>query len=186
MLPCEGAKDQSQKVPPRREAPQPARPAAPSPAEALAAPLLDALTDPDEARRQANTAHVLRTCLPVTLALLCRGLVERLLAGPLEGRRAARASLAQVGAAAVPAVYFRLLGARGAGTQLALVGALAAIGQGLSPGGRVDLMVDLMIVRGRAADGAVVEAIDAAIVTLRRLNERDARSGQSPAGAACR
>ena len=54
--------------------------------------------------------------------------------------------------------------------------ALAAIGQGLSPGGRVDLMVDLMIVRGRAADGAVVEAIDRAVATLRRLNERDARA----------
>ena len=184
MLPGEGAKAQRQKVPRRRKAP--ARPPVPSRAEVAAAPLVDALCDPDEPHRQANTAHVLRTCLPATLALLCQGLVERLLAGPLEGRRAARASLAQVGAAAVPALYCRLLGASGAGTQLALVGALAVIGAGLPTRGRMDLMLDLAIVRGRAAGGAVVEAIDAAIVTLRRLNERGARSGQSPAGAACR
>ena len=186
MLPCEGAKAQRRKVPPRRGAAGPARPAAPSLAEVLAAPLVDALCDPDEQRRQANTAHVLRTCIPAVVALLCQGLVERLLAGPLEGRRSARASLLQVGAAAVPALYWRLLGARGAGTQLALVEALAAVGAGLPTPGRVDRMLDLAIVRGRAAGGAVVEAIDAAIVTLRRLNERGARSGQSPAGAACR
>jgi hypothetical protein len=177
MLPCEGAKAQRQKVPARRrKAPGPARPAAPSLAEALAAPLVDALCDPDEPHRQANTAHVLRTCLPATLALLCQGLVERLLAGPLEGRRAARASLAQVGAAAVPELYCRLLHARNPGTQLALVGALAVIGAGLPTGGRVELMLDLVIVRGRAADGAVVEAIDAAVATLRRLNERAGRA----------
>ena len=174
MLSREGAKAQRQKVPRRRKAP--ARLAAPSRAEVAAAPLVDALCDPDEPHRQANTAHVLRTCIPATLALLCQGLVERLLAGPLEGRRAARASLTQVGAAAVPALYCRLLGARGAGTQLALVGALTAIGQGLSTRGRVDLMLDLAIVRGRAADGAVVEAIDRAVATLRRLNERDGRA----------
>jgi hypothetical protein len=144
----------------------------------LAAPLLDALTDPDEARRQANTAHVLRTCLPATFALLCRCLVERLLAGPLEGRRAARASLLQVGAAAAPALYYRLLGARGAGTQVALVEALAAIGAGLPTGGRVDLMLNLMIVRGRAADGSARQAIDRAVATLRRLNQRAARPGE--------
>jgi hypothetical protein len=179
MLPGEGAKAQRQKVPPRRKAPQPARPAAPSLAEVLAAPLLDALTDPDEPHRQANTAHVLRTCIPATLALLCQGLVERLLAGPLEGRRAARASLTQVGAAAVPALYCRLLHARNPGTQLALVEALAAIGAGLPTRDRIDLMLDLMIVRGRAADGAVVEAIDRAVATLRRLNERAGRANTS-------
>ena len=186
MLPCEGANDQRQKVPRRRKAPGRARPPAPSLAEVLAAPLLDALTDPDEPHRQANTAHVLRTCLPATLALLCQGLVERLLDGPLEGRRSARASLLQAGAAAVPALYWRLLHARNPGTQLALVEALAAIGAGLPAPGRVDRMLDLAIVRGRAAHGAVVEAIDAAIATLRRLIERAARSGQSPADAACR
>jgi hypothetical protein len=176
MLPCEGAKAQKQKVLPRRKAPGPARPAAPPPAEALAAPLLDALCDPDEPRRQANTAHVLRACLPATLALLCQGLVERLLAGPREGRRAARASLLQVGAAAAPALYCRLLHARNPGTQLALVEALAAIGACLPARDRVDRMLDLMIVRGRAADGTVVEAIDRAVATLRRLNERDGRA----------
>ena len=174
MLPGEGAKAQRQKVPRRRKAP--ARLAAPSRAEVAAAPLVDALCDPDEQRRQANTAHVLRACIPAVVALLCRCLVERLLAGPLEGRRAARASLVQVGAAAAPALYCRLLGARGAGTQLALVGALTAIGQGLSTRGRVDLMLDLAIVRGRATDGSARQAIDGAVATLRRLNERDARA----------
>jgi hypothetical protein len=177
MLPCEGANDQRQKGAPRRKAP--ARPAAPSLAEVLAAPLLDALTDPDEPHRQANTCHVLRTCLPAVVALLCRCLVERLLAGPLEGRPAARASLLQVGAAAMPALYWRLLGARNPGTQLALVGALAVIGAGLPTCGRVDLMLNLAIVRRRAADGAVVEAIDGAVATLRRLNERDGRANTS-------
>jgi hypothetical protein len=180
MLPCQGADAQRQKVPRRREAPGPARPAAPSLAEVLAAPLVDALTDLVESRRQAAARHVLRTCLPAVVALLCRCLVERLLAGPLEGRRAARASLAQVGAAAVPALYCRLLGASGAGTQLALVEALAIIGAGLPTPGRVDRMLDLAIVRGRAADGAVVEAIDRAVATLRRLNERDGRANTSP------
>ena len=181
MLPGEGADAQRRKVPPRRrKAPGPARPAAPSPAEALAAPLLDALCDSNEPHRQANAAHVLRTCLPGVVALLSQGLVERLLAGPTEARRSARASLVQVGAAAVPALYCRLLHARGAGTQLALVEALAGIGEGLPARGRVDLMVDLAIVRGCAADGAVVEAIDRAVATLRRLNER---AGSPPVGS---
>ena len=179
MQPHEGAKDKEQKAPRRRKAPGPARPAAPSLAEALAAPLVDALCDPDEQRRQAATGHVLRACFPAVVALLCRCLVDRLLAGPLEGRRSARASLVQVGAAAVPALYCRLLHARGAGTQLALVEALATIGVGLPARGRVDLMHDLMIVRGRAAGGSARQAIDGAIVTL-RLNERAA----SPTAAA--
>ena len=174
MLPGEGAKAQRQKVPRRRKAP--ARPPVPSRAEVAAAPLVDALCDPDEQRRQANTAHVLRACIPATLALLCQGLVERLLAGPLEGRRAARASLLQVGAAAEPALNWRLRHARNPGTQLALVEALAVIGARLPTPGRVDRMLDLMIVRGRAADGAVVEAIDRAVATLRRLNERAGRA----------
>ena len=164
----------------RRKGPGPARPAAPSPAEVLAAPLLDALTDPDEQRRQAAARHVLRTCVPAVVALLCRCLVERLVLGAAEGRPAARASLVQFGAAAAPAVYCRLLHARSPAAQLALVEALAAIGAGLPARDRVDRMLDLVIVRGRAADGAVVEAIDGAVATLRRLNERAARSGQSP------
>ena len=175
MLPCEGGKAQSQKVPARRrKAPGPARPAAPSLAEALAAPLVDALTDPDEARRQAAAGHVLRTCLPAVVSLVCRLLVERLLAGPAEGRRAARASLLQVGAAAVPALYCRLLGARGAGTQIALVEALTAVAAHLPARGRQDLLLDLAIVQGRAADDTARQAIDGALATLRRLNERDA------------
>jgi hypothetical protein len=177
MLPCEGAKAQRQKVPRRRKAP--ARLAAPSRAEVAAAPLVDALCDPDEQRRQAATGHVLRACIPAVVALLCRCLVERLLAGPLEGRRAARASLVQVGAAAAPALYCRLLGARGAGTQLALVGALAEIGAGLPTRDRVDLLQDLMIVAGRAADDSARQAIYAAVARLRRLNERAARANAS-------
>ena len=60
------------KAPPRRKAPGPATPDFPSPAEVLAIPLLDALCDPDEQRRQANAAHVLRACFPAVVALLCR------------------------------------------------------------------------------------------------------------------
>jgi hypothetical protein len=109
--------------------------------------------------------------------------VERLLAGPAEVCQAARASLAQFGAAAVPALYGRLLHTRSAGTQVALVEALAAIGERLPPRGRVDLVMDLMIARARAADGAVVGAIDGAVGTLRRLNERPSRPGERPAAA---
>ena len=170
-----------QKVPPRRrKAPGPARPAFPSPAEVLAIPLLDALTDPDEPRRQAAAAHVLGTCTPAVVALLCRGLVERLVAGPREGRRAARALLVQFGAAAVPALYYRLLHARASAAQLALVEVLAAIGAGLPFRGRQDLMLDLIIVRGRAAGGSARQAIDRAVATLRRLNGRAARAGRAP------
>jgi hypothetical protein len=171
------------KGPPRRKAPGPARPAFPSPAEAAAAPLVDALADPDESRRQANACHVLRTCVPAAVALLCRGLVERLLAGPAAGRAAARASLVQVGAAAKPALYCRLLHARDSAAQLALVGALAAIGAGLPTRDRIDLMLDLMIVAGRAADDSARQAIYVAVARLRRLIERAARSGGPPAGS---
>jgi hypothetical protein len=175
MLPCEGADAQRQKVPPRRrEAPGPARPAGPSPAEAAAAPLVDALTDPDESRREAAARHVLRTCVPAAVAIVCRLLVERLVLGAAEGRPAARASLAQFGAAAAAAVYSRLLHTRGSAAQLALVEVLAAIGAGLPARGRVDLIFDLAIVRGRAANDSVRQAIDEAVATLRRLAERAA------------
>jgi hypothetical protein len=152
----------------------------------LAGPLVDALCDPDERRRQANARHVLRTCVPAAVALVCRGLVERLLAGPAEGCRAARASLAQFGAAAVPALYCRLLHARGTATQLTLVEALAAIGARLPTRGRVDLMLDLAVAHGRAAEDSARQAIDGAVAMLRRLNERAARSEEAPAWATCR
>ena len=80
----------------------------------------------------------------------------------------------QVGAAAVPAVHLRLLQARDSAAQLALVEVLAAIGAHLPARGRVDLIFDLAIIRGRAADDSARQAIDGAIATLRRLNERDA------------
>jgi hypothetical protein len=168
------------KGPPRRKAPGPARPAAPSPAEAAAAPLLDALTDRDEQRREVAARHVLRTCLPPAVALLCRLLVERLVLGAADGRPAARASLVQVGPAAVPAVHLRLLQARDSAAQLALVEVLAAIGAHLPARGRVDLIFDLAIVRGRAADDSARQAIDAAVATLRRQNERASRFGGPP------
>ena len=79
----------------------------------------------------------------------------------------------------MPALYYRLLGASGAGTQLALVEALAAIGAGLPTSGRVDLIFDLVIARGRAADDSARQAIDGAVATLRRLTERDARANTS-------
>jgi hypothetical protein len=134
-------------------------------------PLVDALTDRDESRRQAAARHVLRTCLPGVVALVCPGLVGRLLAGPVAGRPAARASLVEIGAAAVPAVYCRLLQARGSAAQLVLVEVLTAIGAGLPAHGRVDLLLDLAVARGRAADDSARQAIDEAVATLRRLNE---------------
>ena len=90
-----------------------------------------------------------------------------------------------------PALYCRLLHARCPVTQLALVEALTAIGVGLPTRDRIDLMLDLGIVRGRAADESARQAIDRAVATLRRLNERGARPGEclprgpgQPAGAA--
>ena len=58
--------------------------------------------------------------------------------------------------------------------------ALAAVGAHLPARGRQDLLLDLAIARGHAADDSARQAIDEAVATLRRLNERAARSGQSP------
>jgi hypothetical protein len=50
----------------------------------------------------------------------------------------------------------------------------------------VGLTLGLAIAGGRAADGAAVEVIAAAVATLRRMNKPAARSGEAPASANCR
>jgi hypothetical protein len=44
----------------------------------------------------------------------------------------------------------------------------------------MDLMLDLAVARGRAADDSARQAIDAAVATLRGLNERASRFGGPP------
>jgi hypothetical protein len=168
MQPHEGAKDKEQKAPRRRKPPGPARPAAPSRAEALERRLLDRMCGADEAVRRAAADRVRRSDL-LPFGRLALGLAERLLAGPAAVSRAAQASLVQLGDKAVPALTARLMNARAAAEQLALVETLYGIGEGLSGSCRVALILNLAVAKCRAADGAVVAAMNGAIVGLRLL-----------------
>jgi hypothetical protein len=152
----------------RRQAPGPARPAAPSRAEALVRRLLDRMCGADEAVRRAAADRVRRSdLLPVGRLVL--GLAERLLAGPAAVSRAAQASLVQLGDRAVPALTARLMNARAAAEQLALVKTLYWVGAGASGSRRVQLVLDLGAAKCGAADGAVVAALNGAIIGLRWL-----------------
>src|SRR5262245_5469342 len=79
-------------------------------------PLVRALTDPDEPRRQAAVRHVQQTCLPAVIALLIDRLVD-LLGGSGTVQRQAIASLAQFGPRALPALTLRFSGSRSAAMQ---------------------------------------------------------------------
>src|SRR5262245_20923669 len=69
-------------------------------------PLVRALTDPDEPRRQAAVRCVQATCVPAVIALLIDRLVA-LLGGSGTVQRQAVASLAQFGLRALPALTLR-------------------------------------------------------------------------------
>ena len=170
MQPHEGATDKEQKAPRRRKAPGPARPAALSRAEALERRLLDRMCGADEAVRWAAADRVRRSVL-LPVGRLVLGLAERLLAGPAAVSRAAQASLVQLGDSAVPALTARLMNARAPAEQLALVETLFWVGEGASGTRRVGLVLDLAAAKRKcwAADGAVVAALNGAIIGLRWL-----------------
>src|SRR5262245_66267688 len=88
-------------------------------------PLVHALTDPDEPRRQAAVRCVQATCVPAVIALLIDRLVD-LLGGSGTVQRQVVASLAQFGPRAVPPLTLRLSRTRNVAVQQGIVMAITA------------------------------------------------------------
>ena len=147
-------------------------PLAESVREALT-PLVNALTQPDEAARQAAVRHVLAVCLPQVIRLLCERLVERLLQGGEATCRLALASLVEIGGPAARVVADRLTGTRASGVQVRLADTLAAIGERL-PQADPDWYIDVGIARRLAASDEARKAIDRAAGVMRAAGERPA------------
>jgi hypothetical protein len=127
--------------------------------------------DPECRRQQAPAVFA---SLHPTYRLL---LVERLLHQSKSKRaataRAATASLADLGAAAVPVLVSKLHGARTAEGQLRLVELLGEIGSNVPPATRGVIQMDLLIAFRRARSEEVAAAIVVAQQQLRRVDAGD-------------
>jgi hypothetical protein len=126
-----------------------------------------ALTDADEARRQWAVATVLEMAERPVLGLLIDRLVRRLKGRDDLARRQAAQSLADLGAAAVPALKYALLKSHSVEVQVLLVQTLAAISQALPPRGRTEIQTHLAIAQARATSLVVVAAVARADEVLR-------------------
>src|SRR5262245_11767557 len=93
-------------------------------------PLVRALTEPDEPRRQAAVRCVQATCVPTVIALLIDRLVD-LLGGSGTVQRQAVASLAEFGPHALSALTLRFSRTRSVAVQHGIVMAIAAVARGL-------------------------------------------------------
>src|SRR5262249_6550242 len=112
--------------------------------QAALTPMVEAMTDPDEARRQAAVEHVLRACIPAALDHLADRLVD-LLGGSGPARQQALASLAQFGDRALPYLTRQFMRTRSAPLQGGIVEVLTRIVGGLGPDQRFDLLTEMMI-----------------------------------------
>jgi hypothetical protein len=151
----------------------------PGPSELLIqeklAPLVEALTHPDESYRRAAVEHVLRTCLPALAARLIYRLVD-LLNGDVTARSQALASLAQFGGRAVPALTLRFTRTRSVATQRGIVEALTRMAPGLKQEERIDLMTEVMSLAKYAADESVRRELAGLLAVARTTNEADSRT----------
>jgi hypothetical protein len=138
-------------------------------------PLTDALTDPDEGRRQDNVGRLLVLCPPQVLTRLLDRLVELAAARNAAVRRQARASLTQAGPAAVPALKFALTNRRRRGLQRAAAETLTAIVPLLGPDRLVNLANDATIVGLLSGDKAFHEALGKLRAAIRTALDQAAR-----------
>jgi len=138
--------------------------------QAALTPMVEALTDPDEARRQAAAGHVLRACIPAALGHLADHLVD-LLGGSGPARPQALASLVEFGHRAVPSLIRRFMCTRSVPLQGGIVEALSRIVGGLGPDQRFDLLTEMMILPRFATDDVVRQGLAGLVVRLRRANE---------------
>src|SRR5262245_38593941 len=129
-------------------------------------PLVCALTDPDESRRQPAVSCVQATCVPVVIALLIDRLVD-LLGGSGIVQRQAIASLAEFGPRALPALTQRFSESRTAAMQQGIVAALAAVARNPDHNGRLALMTELLILSRRAVDDSIRESVAGLLAMLR-------------------
>jgi hypothetical protein len=134
---------------------------------------------PTKSHRAANVRHVLQTCVPQVVNLVCDRLIARSAVGPDDIRAAATASLVEMGKPAAAAVTDRLLAWRVAGEQAMLVRLLARIAAKLPARDRIDVQTQLVIANGTAANDSVRGAVAEALARLRRSDQGE-RSATNP------
>jgi hypothetical protein len=138
-------------------------------------PLVEALTDPDESRREAVVEFVVRKCLPALVARLIERLVE-LLGGAGTTCRQALASLVQFGGRAVPSLTLRFTRTRSVAKQRGIVEALTRMAPGLKQEERTDLMTEVLALGRFAADASVCRDLAVLVAVARRANEAASRT----------
>jgi hypothetical protein len=131
-------------------------------------PLLEAVTDADDACRRAAIEHVLRVCLPIVISKLIDRLAELLGRGGAARRSRAIASFSEFGPQALPALIQRFKKARGPATQTDVLAALRQMSPGLTSDRIADLLLDVGILGLFATGGTVKRGITATIAHLQR------------------
>jgi hypothetical protein len=133
-------------------------------------PLVEALTDADESRRQTAIEQVVRTCIPAVVGRLIDRLVD-LLGGEGVNRGPAFSSLAEFVARALPSLTLRFTRTRDAALQRGILEALKRIVPGLTVGEQIDLLTETLILAQFAADESVSRALAGLVAVARRANE---------------
>jgi hypothetical protein len=155
------------------------RPKAPDPSESLIqeklTPLVEALTDLDESRREAAVEHVVLNCLPALVTRLIVRLIA-LLVGASTTQRQALASVVQFGGRAVPALTLRFTRARSVARQRGIVEALTRMAPGLKQEERLDLTTEVLSLGRYAADASVCCDLAGLLAVARAANEAASRT----------
>jgi hypothetical protein len=136
---------------------------------------VEALAHPDEPRRRAAVAHVLRTCLPALVARLIERLVD-LLEGDGTARSQALASLVQLGGRALPTLTLRFTQTPSPTIQRGIVEALTRMVPKLKQEERIDLMTEVLALARFATDASVCRDLAGLVAVTRQANEAAART----------
>src|SRR5262245_18097590 len=140
-------------------------------------PLVHALTEPDEPRRQAAVRCVQETCVPAVITLLIDRLVE-LLGGSGIVHRQAIASLAEFGPHALSALRRWFSRTRSVAVQQGIVMSIAAVARGLDRDGRLGLMTELLILSRHAVEESIRASLAELLTGVRSSLEEPIRGAQ--------
>ena len=139
----------------------------------------DLLSADPECRRQQAPA-VFAALDPTYRQLLVERLLHQSRSKRVATGRAAAASLADLGPAAVPVLIGKLFRARTEEGQLCIVELLGAIGGNVPPATRGEIQMDLLIALRRARSEEVAAAIAATQQQLRRMDGEMSQERAAP------
>jgi hypothetical protein len=145
--------------------------------------LVDALALVDDDRRRANLMAVWPRLLPAVRRLVIDGLIRELRSRRGSAWRPAQATLVELGAAALPAVYLACYDGKTTAFRVRLAEVMEGMAAGLSLSELRQLFYDLDILAVPCPDKEVTLALVRAQAAVRRASERIGGAGAgNPSG----